>query len=106
MNIKRDKFLTEYIGECWHETIGSPAGGYCWKCQDSHSKMEPLPNNNFSEWDNFGKLWNWANYQNWFGTFLRNIVPPYDKNNMVIFCYMINPDKFADALYKYLKDKT
>ena len=58
----RDQFLTEYLGECWHErgesTFREPDADYwCVKCQ-THLKdcCGPI-NNNFSTWPAFGKLW-------------------------------------------------
>ena len=102
----RDKFLTEAMGECWHENIFSPGGGYCGKCQESHSKMRPLPNNNFSTWEGFGKLWEWAQEQEWWGNldfYIFHFNEYYP--DIEDFQELIHPDRFADAVYKFLKDQ-
>ena len=92
--LMRDKFLTEAMELCWHDLV--KVGKYqmaCFKC--GKAKQFAL-NPDFSTWQDFGQLWGWAIKQDWF----------------VIFQYyygyvpkgLINPDKFADALYEYLKE--
>ena len=57
MNTKRDKFLTEAMGECWHDYVKTcgccPAT--CAKCGADEGYTE---NNDFSTWHDFGKLLN------------------------------------------------
>src|SRR4030042_4113521 len=99
-NIERDRFLTEKIGECWHES-----SGMVWICGDckadigwrgdnkSSVDVESL-NPDFSTWQGFGKLWEFAIKQEWWGSFVgsmiysaynvyREKVPDFD---------LINPD--------------
>ena len=52
---ERDKFLTEAVGECWHEwsDIGDTPPRFCKVCE----KFEPHTYSwDFSSWDGFGKL--------------------------------------------------
>lgn len=81
MNTERDKFLTEAMGEYWVNI-------------DYHNQ------NDFSTWEGFGKLWEWCKQQSWLGNFEYN----YGGIKCIgVFAdYMINPDKFADAVYNYL----
>jgi hypothetical protein len=85
---KRDKFLTLAIGECWHETTS------------------------FSTWDRFGKLLEWFSNkcksddkffsdfeeQNYHNSWIE-CTGPY------VYMFDLNPDKFANAVYEYLKGK-
>jgi hypothetical protein len=97
MNIKRDKFLTEAMGECWH--VGAP--NFCVKCKDAFEFG--TFQNNFSTPDGFFKLWKWAQEQEWWENF-----------RMLTFTgatwighedRFINPDRFADAVYAFLKEQ-
>lgn len=100
----RDMFLTEAMGECWHETkrpITNINGfGECIKCSAKlYFDMRDLIN--FSDWEGFGKLYKWAESQPWFDDLLYNYWScPTGRN---VFPYhFIDPDRFADSLYKYL----
>lgn len=83
MNTKRDKFLTEAMVERW--------------------------NNDFSTWQSFGKLWEWAQEQEWWVTFTDDYYGPRrpDRNVSLFFDvnYIIHPNNFANAVYDYLKSK-
>ena len=81
-NKERDKFLTESMGECWHEF-----------------------SNNFSTWEGFGKLWEWAVKQEWFSDFLKHAEKIMKMPITGWIEYFVQPDRFADALYKFLKEK-
>lgn len=103
MNKERDKFLTESMGECWHEWKRSCGccPGYCKKCSADESLVE---NNDFSEWEDFGKLFLWAKQQDWWDTLFwqrdsKEILHTYDVENL------IHPDHFADAVYAFLKGR-
>lgn len=50
-----NKFLTEKMGECWHE----------WE-----PKRDNVRNYDFFTWEGFGKLWEWAGEQEWFPYFI------------------------------------
>ena len=74
-------------------------------------------NNDFSTWGGFGKLWEWTSKQEWWDSFY-----PYSLCSQSVtvstLCYsgqdeifhifdqkFIDPDKFANAVYEYLKEK-
>jgi hypothetical protein len=104
---ERDKFLTEAMGECWHEWIPSNDfdGMACKFCEDY--EHESGKRNNFSTWEGFGKLWNWAQKQEWWGKFEDLIF--YGKADPCggwFDTLLIHPDRFADAIFSYLKEKT
>ena len=98
----RDKFLTEAMGECWHEQhIKNDKHIWCI-CGEEFTRGCDLREHiawrveNFSTWEGFGKLWEWAPkqewWQDWFG------------NNYIRIWYFIDPDRFADAVYEFLKE--
>ena len=108
MTTERDKFLTEAMGECWHEWKWIPGDGRsCKNCDidlygrdnPTYSQIVETPENpDFSTWVGFGKLWEWAIDQEWFHLFLMvdNKSGPVD---------VIHPDRFATAVYEYLKER-
>jgi hypothetical protein len=63
----RDQFLTEMMGECWHEwgcslKLESVA---CIKCGESF-----FDNTDFSTPEGFFRLWNYCKEQEWWGEFI------------------------------------
>jgi len=68
MNTERDKFLTEAMGWPWHEVVSIDNFKVTCSCGMS-GYMNPCDNLNFSTWDGFGKLWTWAQKQEWFDLF-------------------------------------
>ena len=93
---ERDKFLTEAMGECWHEwfiknnqlyranQIGiNEYHGYGYQCTCGFQRVNRVNwfigdvplfnyrciNNDFSTWEGFGKLWGWVQEQEWFWQF-------------------------------------
>ena len=98
MDTQRDKYLTEQVlGECWHE------GKYCGHvvlCKHCNESMYYNINNDFSTSDGFFKLWNVAQKKGWWNELVYEITGPHlDLENLIIH---INPDRFADAVYKFL----
>jgi len=91
---QRDKFLTEAIGYKIHtDGLSYP--------KDEPRLVGPL---NFSTWNGFGKLWNWAKSQDWWKNFQSdNIAHPGGYAG--INSDFINPDEFAKVVYEYLKNK-
>jgi len=108
----RDKFLTEAMGECWHGI-------------SDYSEKEQ----NYSTWQGFGKIWEWAKVQEWWGDFIyykqsmftvskgeilggtaSNPVYEHvinvDSKFLAKIIDLINPDTFADALYEFLKERS
>lgn len=106
----RDKYLTEATGECWHELSHEKPGpcGSLKVCKcGKENYMFPCDNICFSTWQGFGKLWEWAQKQEWFRDFGAHVYchvptgkqPPWALTAME---YFIDPDRFADAVYCYL----
>ena len=126
-NLERDKLLTEKLGFCWHENLPyrhegtSVAGYFCKDCntlfqgitKEYALKNAEKKNPNFSEWNSFGKLWDFATKQKWWNDFLiqsKLAYKDYEQSERFMrytskVFSIVNPDKFADKLYDYLKDK-
>jgi hypothetical protein len=98
---ERDKYLTEAMGECWHESDwGQTICKHCRRTNDPRYFDFDEQNKTFSSWSGFGKLWNWSQKQEWWMEF-KNW---YICRNKVTFEYLIHPDRFADAVYEFLKE--
>ena len=98
MNIERDKFLTEAIGECCHEY---PYGEHCAKC----GKLSwDGYDNDFSTPEGFFKLWNWTVKQSWWEKFgdCYYVTPGDGGVTAIQLEYIIHPDRFANVVYQYL----
>lgn len=105
-----NKFLTEAIGECWHELEGKFEEVIwiykCTKC--GYKETEPVLNihgwqNDFFTWIGFGKLWEWAGNQEWFPFFINGEF--FGSCGGVSFNFarnFINPERFAIAIAEYL----
>lgn len=80
----RDQFLFEKMGERW-----------------SNHYPEKTYNPNFSTWEGFGKLWEWAKEQEWwekeFVSPMKDLPEAYN-----IYTGLIQPDRFSDAIAKFL----
>ncbi len=134
-NEEINKFLTEQMGDCWHELepelgrvyfMKATGGSRCVKCDaywnhNSHTsrynsqynRNEVYPekvNLDFFTWEGFGKLWEWAQKQEWWSQFKYVCkAKPYK------FCFMneqtfmwdelIHPEQFATAVYEALKER-
>lgn len=114
--MSRDKYLTEAMGLCWHEYNEDKWG--CFKCgvnaymikghwlgtPKGHSIFKPI-NPDFSTWQGFGTLWEFAIKQEWWFQFKvrNNHIPNHKLYGFNLD--LINPDKFADALFSFLKEK-
>ena len=111
-----NKFLTEAMGLGWHEylkvsgdSIHIPLELNCGSCGEVVAR-EPDRieiNNDFSTWQGFGKLWEWARKQDWWNEF---IFPLEDLIKSIrpiprIHLDLINPEPFAKAIYEFLKDR-
>lgn len=94
MNTERDKFLTEAMGCPWHEVVSINNFEVTCSCGMS-AFMNPCDNLNFSTWDGFGKLWEWAQKQGWW---IKIMLRFQDEG----FYHYIQPDRFADAIYQKL----
>lgn len=104
MNTERDKFLTEAMGECWHEGWQPDEDAtlyYCSNCSTYYSQQAIDEQRSlFSTWAGFGRLWTFAHQQEWWADFVNRLI---DKELTKAFpaCF-IHPDRFADAVYEFL----
>lgn len=118
MNTERDKFLTEAMGECWHDLIWDEWRGRYIQCSlcdldvedtydDYSCHYHDKYNTDFSSWKGFGKLWEWAQQQDWwFDTVRWDFYVDEDGiTNGANFIQesLVNPNAFANAVYDYLK---
>ena len=108
--VERDRFLTEAMGILWHQelrsTTHSDTNDYECTCG---RKTVPcfFVNHNFSTWPGFGVL---VEYLERTGQLEKVLVSMYqdwkkDHGNFNCFTHkMFNPDRFADAVYEFLKN--
>lgn len=102
MNEQRDKFLTELMGQCWHDyDIEKPINTYsleayiCKKC-----KGFILGNNDFSQEEDFMRLLGWAKDQK----ALKRILNAFDEKDFFDKEHgKFYREKFADSVYEFLK---
>lgn len=119
MNIERNKFLTEMLGECWHgdeiidyrnnasstQAVCKCGKGSLWKSRFNDEDFQFIQNN-FSTWGCFGKLLNLLTHHDRKHDFFAkygSIVQGEDGSKFYIEDSLIDPDKFADAAYEFLK---
>ena len=116
MNTERDKFLLKAMGLCWHEwNIGmtldknNPHRWTCNKCLEFYYCLfQDLPLHlDFSTWYGFGVLWDWAIKQEWWRELkVRMFISRGIHYEIDTFISFINPDRFADVVYEFLKGET
>lgn len=121
MNTNRDKFLTEAMG--WRRVnIWNKDDSTCtcdchrrkvWKNEEGEILSFPY---DFSTPEGFFKFWNWAQEQEWWDEFmcdqgcsLRAEVEAIVPDEKIRYVYsprieLIHPDRFADAVYNFLKE--
>lgn len=97
MNAKRDKFLTEAMGEYWHTVLDSSPGLATCSC-GATTFMNHCKNNDFTTWTGFGKLAIFAirKYADGACCDLFIAARPVDDGF---------PERYADKLYEALKRK-
>lgn len=96
-NEARDKFLTELIGECWHNVRYDPPNWWCDKCKNN---LLAGRNNDFSTWEGFGKLFEWGQKQEWYEDLT------YRRSGFIgLISAYITPDEFANMVYEFTKKK-
>lgn len=103
MTLERDKFLTEAMGECWHEGANNYGEIVCQRCHRLVMEEDRL---DFSNWAGFGKLWEWAQKQEWFREFYYEFFaypPNADCTVSRWVASRIEPNCFANELYGFLK---
>jgi hypothetical protein len=101
MNEERDRFLTETMGACWHRyNEDKPVLTYslvaylCGKCG-----AFILGNNDFSNDEDFPKLWAWAQTQ----SSLNSLVTVYAGENGKGPAEPATREAFAEKIYALLK---
>jgi hypothetical protein len=97
MFIERNKFLTEAMG--YESYLGLER--YVHPDKPYFEFAEPKKGINFSCWQKFGMLFEWAQKQEWWVDFYYVYSKNADPSEILRH---INPDIFADALYMYLKE--
>lgn len=106
-----NNFLTETIGECahdWETRWAKPTK--CLKC--GLEAKEPFDilylTTRFNEWKGFGKLWEWANKQEWWHSQFEHWLICDWKNSKqygMVKSEMVNPENFARAVADFLQKK-
>ena len=98
--MNRDQFLTEMIGECWHDISIDRTRSF---------QVQFYKNNNFFTPEGFFKLWNFCKEQEWwvkFHDFNGGRIIQYENElipdiEIYINPYLINPNTFANAVAKF-----
>ena len=112
--MERDKFLTEAMGECWHEPkLANALQSVCKHCKQMRYRSTKHINENlapewaqkydFSTWQGFGKLWEWAEDQKWWDEFVDKDLVSRGHKPWLFPLGWIKPNNFANALYEFLK---
>ena len=99
-----NKYLTGQLGECWH-TLGKPNNFHilkCTKCGVCGLIGREIVINDFFIWPGFGKLWEWATKQEWWGNFIFEHIEDDIQKTMIHYKF-INPTNFANAIYEFLQ---
>lgn len=104
MNEERDRFLTELMGQCWHDyDVDKPINTYsleafiCKKC-----KGFILGNNDFSQEEDFAKLYKWSREQEK----LKTILDSFNENDLYDRVKgTFYRERFADSIYDFFKQK-
>lgn len=107
MSQERNKFLTEAMGG-GNVYINKHGEIYAWlpeKDDDKRDIRVRWPD--FSTWPGFGKLWELAQAQEWWSDFLVSMgaEQPFGSVRNIV-TDTIHPDRFADAVYEFLQERT
>ncbi len=102
MDDERNRFLTELMGQCWHDyDIDKPINTYsleafiCKKC-----KGFILGNNDFSQEEDFMRLYNWAKDQEK----LKKITEEYNEGDFHgPERGRLYRERFANSIYDFFK---
>lgn len=101
---KRDKFLTEAMGLHWHEVVFINSTIVQCSCGNS-AYVNPCANIDFETWEGFGTLWEWVQVQVWWDGFKVKMDTFLYSGARMIDYTIINPNRFANAIYEFLKEK-
>lgn len=110
MNTERNKLLTKHVlGECWHEVVNITPTEVTCSCGKA-AVMNPCKNRTFDNWQDFGDLWEAAQKKEWFDLFYDDALCEYEDGDMYAFHIFIpsyiNPDRFSNAVYEFLKKES
>ena len=108
MNTKRDKFLKEAMDKCWREPNSWPAqhSYFLYKECSKCGALYPCQFDDFSTWNGFGKLWTWVIERDWWDNFkYQKYCGAYCDIDVHIDETDIDPDRFANAVYEFLKER-
>lgn len=98
-----NKFLTEAISSCSRDEGVFRSSGYlcCVKCNQIIDRgLTPcIGIVDFFTWNGFGNLWKWSQKQEWNYDLIKLLESEQQSYNHK----WLNPEKFALAVYKYLK---
>lgn len=94
MHSERDKFLYEQMGLKATYLLGD----YRTQLDQKARTM-----NGFSNWLEFGLLWEWCVKQKWWSSLVTKNHSVYVPDSIPVM--YVNPDKFADIIYEFLKRK-
>lgn len=108
----RDKFLSKLIGEepfvcIWCGTSANQRRlPVACSAPDGDGHLFKVANINFSTWEGFGKLWEWAQKQKWWPLFIaaQHKRTPHKMHEEWVWLNFIHPDAFANAIWKFLKE--
>lgn len=91
------KFLTEAMGECWHEwgpPALTPGLDRCIKCDGLRYKARWDEPCTFTTWADFGAVWEWAQKQGWWRLFV-----------VLNMCAdIVDPLRFPQLVVDFLKE--
>ena len=105
MNEKRDKLIIEALGGCWHEWKFRSAAYMCsqesdYECENCNEWKSDQEFSSLSTPGGFFWAWNKAKEKEWWRGFL-NFAMYLEPNEF----YLINPDRFANALAEFLEGR-
>jgi hypothetical protein len=96
---ERDKYLTEAMGECWHEANDLNT---CVKCNYPWCAWL-----DYSTWEGFGKLkdfmCNLPDSERFFDSYIDELTQRAD--DVTETFRRLQPDHFADVVYEFLKER-
>lgn len=96
----RDKYLTEAMGFCYH-TIEAAETFPRYGCSKCGLDVDDCIDNDFSMWEDFGRLWEWAIDQEWWD----DLEKEYDLPRRMVPNVIIHPERFAQTIYEYMQNK-
>jgi hypothetical protein len=110
---ERDKYLTEAMGECWHEQhIKNDKHIWC-VCGEEFTRFSDLREHiayrveSFSTWEGFGKLkdfmCNLPDSERFFDSYIDELTQRAD--DVTETFRRLQPDHFADVVYEFLKER-